>query len=262
MSGDALSSTVNGVGERVVLVHGFTQTARSWHPIADRLTARFEVIAVDAPGHGGSAGVIADLPGAADLLVATGGAATYVGYSMGARICLHAALAHPDQVERLVLISGTAGIDDEAERASRRDADEALADSIERDGVERFLDRWLAQPLFATLPPATAGAEDRRRNSASGLAASLRHAGTGTQLPLWDRLGELAMPVLLVAGALDAKFVVLAQRMAGLIPKAQLVAVPHAGHTVHLEQPERFLHALTHFLDPASPPVRGACPSA
>lgn len=234
--------------DRLVLVHGFTQTARSWDPIRARLGRDAESVAVDAPGHGAAAAVVADLWQAADHVVAAGGQGTYVGYSMGARICLHAALAHPGAVQRLVLVSGTAGIEDPGERGARRRADDELAASIERDGVDAFLERWLAQPLFGSLPADARQVEDRRRNTAAGLASSLRHAGTGTQEPLWERLPELTMPVLLVVGELDAKFRALAERMQRLIPEAELAVVPGAGHTVHLETPHAFVALLTDWL--------------
>lgn len=229
-----------------MLVHGFTQTGRSWEPIAVPLAAGHEIVTVDAPGHGGSATVRADVAGGAELLGRAGGRATYVGYSMGGRLCLHLAVARPDLVERLVLVSATSGIDDAGERAARRAADEQLAASIERDGVEAFLARWVAQPLFATL--ADPGLDDRRRNTADGLAASLRLAGTGTQEPLWDVLPGVTMPVLLVAGALDAKFVAAAERMAALLPRATVAIIDDAGHTVHLERPDAFLAALDPWL--------------
>lgn len=231
--------------DRLVVVHGFTQTAASWSPVLSRLPLRTEVVAVDVPGHGTAADVDVDLWGAADHIVATGGPGTYVGYSLGARIALHAALAHPDVVHALVLVSGTAGIDDPAERAARRAADEALAARIERDGVDAFLEHWLALPIFATLPRGAAGVEARRTNTASGLASSLRRAGTGTQDPLWDRLGELTMPVLVVAGRLDPKFVALAERLHAAIPRSDLALVDGAGHTVPLERPAELATLLT-----------------
>jgi 2-succinyl-6-hydroxy-2,4-cyclohexadiene-1-carboxylate synthase len=247
---DALASTRRGHGERVVLVHGFTQTGRSWDTIASRLAQRYEVVTVDAPGHGDSGDVRAALPDGAALLGATGGSATYVGYSMGGRLCLHLAVARPDLVRRLVLISATAGIEDAGERAARRVADDELAASIERHGVDAFLDRWLALPLFASLPRDAAGADDRRRNTAPGLASSLRLAGTGMQEPLWDRLGVLDMPVLVVAGALDEKYVAIAERLAKLIPNSTLHVVEGAGHAVHLEHPDDFVGALDEWLPP------------
>ena len=246
MTADGLTAERRGTGPALVLVHGFTQTGRSWDAVADHLADRYEVVTVDAPGHGGSAGVEADLVAGAALLGTTAGRATYVGYSMGGRLCLHLAVARPELVERLVLVSATGGIDDDGARASRRASDEQLAASIEHDGVDAFLDRWVAQPMFATLPDT--GLDDRRRNTAGGLASSLRLAGTGTQEPLWDRLPALTMPVLLVAGSLDAKFVAAAERMAGLIPHVTLAVVDGAGHTVHLERPERFLTVLDAWL--------------
>jgi 2-succinyl-6-hydroxy-2,4-cyclohexadiene-1-carboxylate synthase len=245
---EPLASTSRGAGPPIVLVHGFTQTGNSWAHVAGCLAARHTVIRVDLPGHGDSGGVRADLPSAADLLGRTGGRATYVGYSMGGRVSLQLAVTRPDLVARLVLVSATAGIEDATERESRRAADEALARSIERDGVDAFLDQWLSLPLFATLPPDSAGLAERRRNTADGLASSLRLAGAGTQDPLWARLGELAMPVLLVAGSQDAKYVAIAERMARLIPAATLEVLAHAGHAVHLEQPDEFVRALEPWL--------------
>ncbi|HEU4842184.1 MAG TPA: alpha/beta fold hydrolase [Ilumatobacteraceae bacterium] len=246
MPAEQLASTTCGAGPRLVLVHGFTQTGRSWDALAGSLAADHEVVAVDAPGHGGSAAVRAGLVDGAGLLGAAGGRATYVGYSMGGRLCLHLAITRPDLVERLVLVSATAGIDGADERATRRAADDALAGALEHDGLDAFLTRWLAQPMFASL--GDAGLDDRRRNTVAGLAASLRQAGTGTQEPLWDRLPELPMPVLLVAGALDAKFVAAAERMAALVPDATLAIVEGAGHTVHLERPAAFEDVLRGWL--------------
>ncbi len=234
-----------------MLVHGFTQTGRSWEPVAAGLAAQHEVVLVDAPGHGRSAAVRTGLWDGAALLGEVGGRAAYVGYSMGARLALHLALADPQRVERLVLLGATAGIDDAAERAARRCADEALAARIEADGVDAFLRAWLAQPLFSGLAPEVAGLEARLANTAEGLASSLRLAGTGTvDPPLWDRLGELAMPVLVLAGEHDPKFAALGQRLAdGTGTNASFVTVPGTGHAAHLERPDAFLNLVEPFLD-------------
>ena len=238
-----------GHGPRLVLVHGFTQTRTSWAPLVGPLAARHEVLVVDAPGHGGSSDVRADLAEGADLLVDAAGAATYVGYSMGARLCLHAALAHPDLLAGLVLVSGTAGIESSAERVERRAADARLADHLDEVGLDAFLDEWLSLPLFAGLSPGAADRPGRRANTVTGLRSSLELAGTGTQAPLWDRLAELAMPVLVVAGAADTKFTALAERLAtGIGDNARLKVVEGAGHTVHLERPAEFLAVLETWL--------------
>jgi 2-succinyl-6-hydroxy-2,4-cyclohexadiene-1-carboxylate synthase len=238
-----------GTGPPVVLVHGFTQTHRSWRPVTDRLAHAHAVTAVDAPAHAGSDAVRVGLWDGAAELGDTGGRAGYVGYSMGGRLCLHLALARPELVERLVLVGATAGLDDPEARATRRAADEELARGLERDGVAVFVDRWLAQPLFATLPAEAAARADRLANTAPGLAASLRLAGTGSMEPLWHRLAGLAMPVLVVAGELDTAYTATGKRLAGAIgANATVACVPGAGHACHLERPGLFAAMLEEFL--------------
>ena len=234
----------------MLLAHGFTQTAQSWSLVQHLLRARGfdDIKAIDLPGHGSADDVRADLWGSADHLVAAGGRTTYIGYLMGGRVSLHAALAHPDVVERLVLIGATAGIDNVDARAQRRTDDELLADRIGTIGVEAFIDEWLQNPLFAGLTPNQALREDRLHNTADGLASSLRLAGTGTQAPLWDRLIEISCPVLLLVGQHDQKFRAIAERMATALPNAELRAIDDAGHSVHLEQPERIVDALVDWM--------------
>jgi len=244
-----LHSERNGTGARLVLVHGFTQTGRCWGPIAPDLERDHEVVRVDAPGHGGSADIEAGLRDGAGLIGDAGGLATYVGYSMGARFCLHLALAQPSRVRGLVLIGGTAGIEDPAERAVRREQDLRTAQRIAAEGLDAFLDGWLDQPIFATLPSGAACREERLTNTVRGLQSSLVRAGTGSQEPLWDQLPGLSMPVLVVAGRRDAKFAALGERMASAIgTNATLALVPDAGHTAHLEQPDALLSILRPWL--------------
>lgn len=234
----------------MVLVHGFTQAASSWEPFATRLSALHEVVAVDAPGHGRSEKVRAGLWEAAEMIGDACGPGCYVGYSMGGRMALHLALRRPELVRRLVLVSATAGIEDPAERSARVEADEAVAERAERDGLEAFVRWWLRRPLFATLPEQAAALGSRRSGSASGLASSLRLAGTGRQEPLWGRLGSLSMPVLVVAGALDEAYAARARRIAVEIgPNASVVVIPGAGHACHLERPDAWLDALCAWLD-------------
>jgi 2-succinyl-6-hydroxy-2,4-cyclohexadiene-1-carboxylate synthase len=254
---DALAATTRGRGGRVVLVHGFTQTAHSWDLVTRRLARHYEVVAVDAPGHGRSGGIRADLPSAARMLGDAGGPADYVGYSMGGRLCLHLAVARPDLVNRLVLVSTTAGIEDPAERADRRRSDEELAASIEREGVDAFLDRWLALPLFASLPRDAASLDDRRRNTPEGLASSLLLAGAGSQEPLWEQLSGLTMAALVVAGRRDAKYVAIGRRMSERIPRATFEVIEGAGHAVHLERPDAFTGALEAWLAAEGQTERG-----
>jgi 2-succinyl-6-hydroxy-2,4-cyclohexadiene-1-carboxylate synthase len=245
-----LHRVVTGRGRgRVVLAHGFTQTTGSWEAVGERLGERWKVVRVDLPGHGGSGAIRVGFEEAAGLVGAAGGRAAYVGYSLGGRLCLRLALDRPDLVPALVLIGASPGIADPGGRAERRAADEALAERIGRDGVAAFLDRWLAGPLFATLPEAAAGRAERLANTADGLAWALRALGTGAQEPLWDRLAGLRPPTLLLAGALDAKFTAVAGQMAAAIgPTAQVALVPGAGHAAHLERPAEVAALIEAFL--------------
>lgn len=241
---------VSGRGNRVVLVHGFTQTGRSWTGIADVLAERNQVVRVDLPGHGRSDDQRpADLDEAGAALAAAGGLGVYVGYSMGGRIALHTALRSPGVVTGLVLVGATAGLDAEADRLERRAADHVLAEQLEANGVDAFVDRWLESPLFATLPRDRAALDDRRRNTVDGLAYALRSLGTGTQRPLWEALPALKMPVLVIAGGRDTKFAELGRRMVEAIgDNAMLEVIPGSGHSVHLERPEAFLSVVRPFL--------------
>jgi 2-succinyl-6-hydroxy-2,4-cyclohexadiene-1-carboxylate synthase len=168
---------------------------------------------------------------------------------MGARFCLHVGLTEPASARGLVLLGGTAGIEDPDEREQRRQQDLATAARIEHEGLEHFLDRWLAQPLFAGLPADRAFRSERLENTVEGLRSSLELAGTGSQEPSWQELARLDMPVLVVAGADDAKFAAIAQRMADEIGgNATVALVAGAGHAAHLEHPDRFLALLRPWL--------------
>ena len=244
-----LTHHTSGSGSRLVFIHGFTQTRHTWQDVTKNLSSQFEVVLVDAPNHGDSSDISLNLETGANAIVEVGQSATYVGYSMGARLCLTAALAHPQQVKRLVLISGTAGIEDKDERLARVVSDEELAMRIEQNGVTNFIDLWLALPIFSGLTTLNNQREIRLCNTATALASSLRLCGAGKQQPTWSRLKELTMPVLIVAGENDKKFVELAQRLTAAIgDNAKLQIIEKSGHTPHLEQPQQFLDVVNEFL--------------
>jgi 2-succinyl-6-hydroxy-2,4-cyclohexadiene-1-carboxylate synthase len=168
------------------------------------------------------------------------------GYSFGGRIAQELALAAPHRVTRLVLVATTAGIDEAADRAQRRAADEAMAADMERGTIEQWADRWQAQPLFAGtgLEAARAWREDLLRNDPRALAEALRALGTGSMQPRWAQLPALTMPVTLVVGSRDTKFLGFAQRYAALLPHARVVQVPGAGHGLPREAPAALAAAL------------------
>jgi 2-succinyl-6-hydroxy-2,4-cyclohexadiene-1-carboxylate synthase len=241
------------VPESVVLLHGFSGTHRAWDGVAARLhSERYLPRALDLPGHGDAA----DAHGVDGEAITFAGCVSHVldrapqrfvlcGYSLGGRVALHVALAAPERVARLVLVSTTAGIEDASERAQRSASDHRLADELESIPFDSFIERWRTQPLFAA-DPAEVGAlarEDQRRNRPEALAAVLRGVGSGEMEPLWDRLLELTMPVTVLVGDRDAKFLALGERMVALLPNAELVVAP-GGHGLPLENPEAVAHTI------------------
>ena len=259
----ALNLERTGDGPPLVLLHGFTGSARSWGSFLNALAAHYTVIAVDIVGHGES-----DSPArlehyrmaaaAEDVVNAVKRAgyprAHWLGYSMGGRLALHVAAAHPEAVARLLLIGASPGLATEAERAGRCASDEALALRIEAEGVEPFIDYWQNIPLFASqraLPAERQAAirNGRLANSAVGLANSLRGMGTGAQEPLFDALPALTMPALLLSGDADQKFTAIAAEMHADLPKARRVIISGAGHAAQTDQPERCSAAILQFLE-------------
>jgi 2-succinyl-6-hydroxy-2,4-cyclohexadiene-1-carboxylate synthase len=227
-----------GSGPTLVWLHGFTQTKDSAHEFLSILAGTHELLTIDLPGHGENAGVSASLDETADLLaeVLPHEPFTLGGYSFGGRVALHVAVRHPERLSHLVVLSTTLGIRDEEERRERRVRDERLAERIEEIGADAFLDEWLAQPMFASLPH-----DDRERHSRShdahGLATSLRLAGTGTQEWLGDALRVFNRPTLVLAGGEDKKFVAEARRLQDALRDASSAVVATAGHAAHLERP-------------------------
>jgi 2-succinyl-6-hydroxy-2,4-cyclohexadiene-1-carboxylate synthase len=245
-----------GAGPPLVLLHGFTQTARLWGRFGDMLAEQHTLIGVDLPGHGGSDSVRADLPATADLVTEAvrssvgSGPCALLGYSLGARVALHVALGTDLALSHLVVIGATGGIEDPEARAMRRGADEEMAARLESSGdLDAFLTRWVSGPMFARLVGSgAADVDERRRNTASGLASSLRLCGTGTQAPLWDRVGSLGVPLLALAGTDDVRFGAHAQRLAALAPAGAASLVPGGGHAVHLAQPGAVGQIIGHWL--------------
>jgi 2-succinyl-6-hydroxy-2,4-cyclohexadiene-1-carboxylate synthase len=252
-----------------VLVHGFAGSSASWGPRAlDGLAgAGLAPVLVDLPGHGGDIGTKDPARFTLEAALARIGDAgewpeDLVGYSMGGRITLHFAAAHPERVRRLVLESASPGLDTEPERLVRRSADRDLATRIVTEGIEWFVDHWDSQPLFASraaLDPSILAPlrELRLRNDPQSLAAALTGLGAGRLPSLWDQLGVIETPTLLLVGGLDPRYVDIAERMCHAMPNARMVVVPGAGHTVHLEAPGQWLDAVVGFLAPEGRTRRG-----
>lgn len=246
----------------LVCLHGFTGSALNWEHLFDELVLpNMRIIAIDMLGHGQSSApenperytmqhCQTDILSVLTELGVVPGEAILLGYSMGGRIALYTAFSH--FFRALILESASPGLANPVERAQRRRSDVALADSIERDGIAAFVERWEQLLLFASqssLPIETRQALHHQRlsNRAHGLANSLRGVGTGVQPALYDQLPSLAIPVLLIAGELDPKFCSIARQMEQQLPYATLHVIPDAGHCVHLEQPALFAQLVRQF---------------
>lgn len=262
--------TINGVryvfddfgsGPPIVLLHGFTGSRENWRPAMVQLAKEYRVIAPDLLGHGESDAptdperyriehAAADLAGLIHALKID--RVHLLGYSMGGRLALFSALHNPDQIRSLVLESSTPGLALLSAREQRREADRSLADRIEADGIERFVDEWERLPLWRSqkrLDRANARAlrEQRLNNRPHGLANSLRGMGSGAQPSLWERLPGLIPLTLLIAGEDDSKFVTINKQMDASIRYSRFVIVPESGHAVHLENPAAFWQTVRHF---------------
>jgi 2-succinyl-6-hydroxy-2,4-cyclohexadiene-1-carboxylate synthase len=246
----------------LLLLHGFTGSSANWDPLLPLFGARHSVIGVDILGHGRSASPpdpqrYTMLQVAADLIALLDEwhieQTAVLGYSMGGRLALYLACTYPERFSQLILESSSPGLATEAERAARRQSDEALAEWIEANGIEAFVDRWETLPLWASQEQLSEEVRARLRqqrlqNSPLGLANSLRGMGTGAQPSLWEKLPALTLPTLLIAGELDEKFVAINQKMVERLPNGRLHRIPHAGHTTHLERPSAFATAVLTFM--------------
>jgi 2-succinyl-6-hydroxy-2,4-cyclohexadiene-1-carboxylate synthase len=245
----SLAYTVEGEGEPVTLLHGFTLNGRSWRELIGKMPPGWMWVMPDLRGHGDTR----IKPGApctmdactSDLVMLWNHLGIershLVGYSMGGRLALHVAVRLPERVRSVLTIGAHAGLDEQA-RAGRRQGDEALAERVERYGVEPFVNYWSAQPLFAGLEARGAGFTARLRaqrlaNRPEGMAASLRGMGAGVMEPLWTEMSGVTFPCTFVAGQDDVAYVSYARRLADAVPGSRLELVPNTGHAVHMERP-------------------------
>jgi 2-succinyl-6-hydroxy-2,4-cyclohexadiene-1-carboxylate synthase len=259
-----LNYEVIGEGTPVTLLHGFTQAGRSWHEVIAKMPDGWKWVVPDLRGHGGTS----VRPGAPHTMDACTGdletlwdhlqiARTHlVGYSMGGRLALHIAATRPERILSLLTVGAHAGLDEDA-REGRRRGDEAMAQRIENDGLEAFVNYWSSLPLFEGLerrgPSFLAQVRaERMDNRVAGLAESLRGMGAGAMRPVWDDLAHFRCPCTFVAGQLDHGYVASARRLASSVPNGRVVVLQRAGHTAHQERPDAFARLLLAHLEAAS----------
>ncbi|MCA0984479.1 2-succinyl-6-hydroxy-2,4-cyclohexadiene-1-carboxylate synthase [Halobacillus yeomjeoni] len=248
-----------GEGSVLVLLHGFTGSTNTFDEVVDQFSGSYRIIRIDLPGHArtGPVGVLSMEQFCRDLyqlFIHLGtGPVNLLGYSLGGRTALSFAVLYPAMVEKVVLESASPGLESSEDQLSRQAKDAGLAEKLENEGLEAFVDFWETIPLFdshQTLPVQKKAAlrEERMSHKATGLAESLLGMGTGKQPSWWERLAELRCPVLLITGKQDTKFHQINSRMEEILPNSCWEVVDQAGHTVHLEQTRIFAKIVEDFM--------------
>lgn len=250
---------LTGKGETIVLLHGFTGNKNTWDSFVNQWAKQFQVLTVDLPGHGETNvenersmnELCRDLNDLFNYLNVS--SIHLLGYSMGGRVALSYALNFPERVSTLILESASPGLNTEKERMKRRKSDEQLAQMILNNGIKPFIDYWENISLFDTQKKLPARIrEDIRKERLSatkeGLSLSLRTLGTGNQPSWWEHLHELKIPVYLLVGNLDEKFVKINREMKKSLPNATLEIVRGVGHAIHVEDDEKFAKLVEGFI--------------
>lgn len=253
---------LRGEGDVLLLLHGFTGSAQNWQPHTAVFSQQYQTLTIDILGHGRSASPTDITPYrmenvAADIIILLDqlkiDQAHLLGYSMGGRLALYLALHYPKRFRTLILESASPGLETAVSQQERIKKDNSLADWIEENGIDAFVNRWEQLPLWNSQEQLSEEQrftlrQQRLQNNLTGLANSLRGMGTGQQPNLWPQLSSLTIPTLLLAGEHDSKFVSINQQMVSQMPNTQLKIIPQAGHTVHLEQSSPFQQTILQFL--------------
>lgn len=246
----------------IIFIHGFSGSGKDWKNVISQLPENICSVTIDLPGHGRSDSPdlqqyyepvflnkiidsIIDFLELKHVILA--------GYSMGGRVALTYAVNHQNNIDAIILESTTAGLQSESERKSRILQDEELSKRIEQNGIDDFVGYWTNLELFKSQKKLPIEVQqqikiEKLKNNPTGLKNSLHGFGTGKMLSVWERLGLLQIPTLLITGEEDKKFNSINSEMVKLIPGAKHVIVENSGHNVHLEKPEVFVNLIKEFL--------------
>ena len=249
-------------GDSVIFLHGFTGSATDWVPVVSSLNKKFNYYLIDLVGHGKSDSpkekhyysidsIVNQLKEI--ILAFPNNKIVLAGYSMGGRIALNFALQNASLLKGLILESSTYGIIEEALRKERIRQDEKLADFIDNNPIDKFIDYWMNIDFFNTQrrfsnERLSQIREHKLENNKTGLANTLRCSGTGSMKPLYNNLKDIPVKTLLISGELDTKFTDINAEMVKLFTNAENKNIKNAGHNTHLEEPQRFINEINNFL--------------
>ena len=243
-------------------LHGFTGYAMDWVPVVSSLNKRFNYYLVDLVGHGKSDSPKESYYYSIDSIVnqlkeiilsLSNDKIVLAGYSMGGRIALNFALTNGTMLKGLILESSTWGISNENLKKERVLQDEKLAEFIDKNPIDKFVDYWMNIGLFNTQrrfsnEMLSQIREQKLENNKTGLANTLRCSGTGNMKPLYNNIKDIPLKTLLITGGLDSKFTEINVEMVKLFTNAEHKIIKNAGHNTHLEEPQRFIEAINKFL--------------
>ncbi|MGN8645247.1 2-succinyl-6-hydroxy-2,4-cyclohexadiene-1-carboxylate synthase [Gracilibacillus sp. HCP3S3_G5_1] len=240
---------VYGNGDPVVLLHGFTGSSQTWYPLLPFFPNN-QLVVVDLPGHGHTRAEVKSMDDCCNDLHRVFNEMglelfDLVGYSMGGRTALSFTCHYPEMVRSLTLESASPGLATEKERKARQQKDQELVAFICSNPLASFVDKWENIPLFTSQKQLPLSIREKIRkerlsHSKEGLAHSLITMGTGVMPSCWNQLHQLRLPVLLVVGESDHKFVEINKKMDKMIPNSRLEIIEHAGHAIHVEQTKNF----------------------
>jgi 2-succinyl-6-hydroxy-2,4-cyclohexadiene-1-carboxylate synthase len=246
----------------LLLLHGFMGSSADFRPAIVTLAQHFHCICVDLPGHGqtpiacgtNEATDDHDFVGTAEQILAIAPDNCYLcGYSLGGRLALYLALHYPDRWQKVILESASFGLPTAQMRQERQRQDRAIARKLCQPDLDfaAFIHNWYQQPVFTGIENHSNFSEliaSRSQNNPLLLARSLAIMGLGQQPYLGELLITNKIPLLLLVGQQDPKFVEIGHQINQKCPQSEMIVVPNSSHNVHFQQLDLWLKAVLEFL--------------
>ena len=237
----------------IVWLHGFLGAGSDWQEITSAFAN--PQLLIDLPGHGASHAVstsgFAQTRRLLQNTLINYNILSYwlVGYSLGGRVAMYHACRQPEGLRGLIAEGAHPGLTTGRERDERRASDHHWAARFTHQPLERVLDEWYRQPVFASLSEAQRQQfiALRRDNHPAALSAMLTATSLARQPDLRARLAKLPVPFHFLCGERDTRFQAIAQSIA-----ARCHTLPDAGHNAHRENPQAFCACLTSILHASS----------
>ncbi|RCJ24624.1 2-succinyl-6-hydroxy-2,4-cyclohexadiene-1-carboxylate synthase [Nostoc sp. ATCC 43529] len=253
----------------ILFLHGFMGNIDEFQEAMELLADEFSYLTLDLPGHGKTEVSGGDkyysMPNTAQAIInlldkLKIAKCFVVGYSMGGRLALYLALHFPERFFNVVLESASPGLATETEQLERIKRDTQIGKKLTRINTKvafsDFLTNWYNQAIFGYIknhPQYHQMVENRLQNNPQELDKSLRFMGTGCQPNLWSKLAQNTIPMLLLAGEYDEKFIYVNTEIAKVCKFAQLRIIDGAGHNIHFENTLTFVKILREFLNYTNP---------